>query len=66
MVHKAESDIESAIAVNVTGAKNLAEACKGHGCINTHKYRFLTEISKPLIPKKMPRHHRGICTNQTG
>lgn len=35
-VDKAESDQEKAHAINVTGAKNIAEACKAYGTILIH------------------------------
>lgn len=35
-VDKAESEPEKAYAINVTGAKNLAEACKGHNTVLLH------------------------------
>ncbi|KGO92704.1 dTDP-4-dehydrorhamnose reductase [Flavobacterium subsaxonicum] len=35
-VDKAESEQDKAYAVNVTGAKNLAEVCNGHGTVLLH------------------------------
>lgn len=35
-VDKAESEPEKAHAINVTGAKNIAEACKKHGAVLLH------------------------------
>ena len=35
-VDKAESELEKAFAINVTGAKNLAETCKKHNSILIH------------------------------
>ncbi|MBC5834854.1 dTDP-4-dehydrorhamnose reductase [Flavobacterium sp. F372] len=56
-VDKAESEPEKAVAINVTGAKNLAEVCKSHDTILLHvstDFVFDGLATKPYSEEDLP------------